>query len=65
MQQVFDAGLCTQCGTCEGVCPTAAVTLVRDRHRGYAVRVDGSKCTDCGICLDTCPGEGLDFTAGA
>jgi len=65
VQHVYDDGLCMQCGTCEGVCPTGAVTLAWDRRIGYRVAVDVPACTDCGTCLAACPGPGLDFSAGA
>ena len=58
--RVEAAGLCTQCGTCAGVCPTAAVTMAWDR-RGYRPCVDEAACTDCGACLAVCPGESFDF----
>jgi coenzyme F420 hydrogenase subunit beta len=65
VQHVYDDGLCMQCGTCEGVCPTGSVALAWDLRVGYRLRVDEQTCTDCGRCRDGCPGPGLDFTAGA
>jgi coenzyme F420 hydrogenase subunit beta len=65
VQHVYDEGLCMQCGTCEGVCPTGAVTLSWDRRLGYRLRVDAPTCTDCDRCHDACPGRGLDFSPGA
>ncbi|MFA4965565.1 MAG: Coenzyme F420 hydrogenase/dehydrogenase, beta subunit C-terminal domain [Thermoleophilia bacterium] len=62
--RVEAAGLCTQCGTCAGVCPTAAVTMAWDR-RGYRPCVDEAACTDCGACLAVCPGESFDFADSA
>ena len=55
-------GLCTGCGTCAGVCPQAALTMVIDRKKGcYIPRIDKRKCTRCGLCVDVCPGHGVDF----
>lgn len=61
VQRVYDDGLCMQCGTCEGVCPTGSVSLKWDLRVGYRLSVDGRTCTDCGRCHDACPGPGLDF----
>ena len=54
-----------QCGTCEGVCPTGAVTLKWDLRVGYRLSVDVQRCTECGHCHEACPGPGLDFSSGA
>ena len=63
--QVYDDGLCMQCGTCVAVCPAAAVRLDWDLRAGHRLSVDGGLCTDCGACVEACPGPGLDFTTGA
>ena len=65
VQHVYSDGLCMQCGTCEGVCPTGSVSLIWDLRVGYRLRVDEETCTDCGRCHDACPGPGLDFSADA
>jgi coenzyme F420 hydrogenase subunit beta len=65
VRRVYDDGLCMQCGTCEGVCPTGSVSLQWDLRVGYRLRVDEQSCTDCGRCHDACPGPGLDFGPGA
>lgn len=63
--RVVAAGLCTQCGTCAGVCPADAVALDWGLRHGWRVRVDDGRCTDCGACLQACPGEGFDFRPDA
>ena len=63
--QVYDDGLCMQCGTCVAVCPAAAVRLDWDLRAGHRLSVDGGLCTDCGACVEVCPGPGLDFTRNA
>jgi coenzyme F420 hydrogenase subunit beta len=63
--QVYDDGLCMQCGTCAAVCPAAAVRLHWDLRAGHRLSVDAGLCTDCGACVEACPGPGLDFTTGA
>ena len=59
--RVEKAGLCTQCGTCAGVCPADAVALEWELRHGWRVHVDDGRCTDCGACLAACPGESFDF----
>jgi len=59
--RVEAAGLCTQCGTCAGICPADAVSLCWELRYGWRVRVDEARCTDCGACLAACPGETFDF----
>jgi coenzyme F420 hydrogenase subunit beta len=65
VRHVYDEGLCMQCGTCEGVCPTGSVSLRWDLRAGYRLAVNELTCTDCGRCHEACPGPGLDFTPGA
>jgi coenzyme F420 hydrogenase subunit beta len=65
VQHVYDDGLCMQCGTCEGVCPTGSVSLQWDLRVGHRLRLDEQSCTDCGRCHDACPGPGLDFSPGS
>lgn len=65
VRQVYDDGLCMQCGTCVAVCPAGAAGLEWDLHEGYRLAVADERCTKCGACLDACPGPGLDFSAGA
>ena len=49
MVAVVDPERCVGCGTCEKVCPAAAVSV------GQVARVDGTKCTGCGRCVAECP----------
>ena len=65
VQQIYDDGLCMQCGTCAALCPAEAIGMAWDMRVGYRLRVDDRLCTDCGACRTVCPGPGLDFTAGA
>lgn len=61
---VVKASLCTGCGTCEGVCPTGAISLRRDKDIFRPV-VDGAKCNaskGCRVCYTVCPGHQLDIT---
>lgn len=58
-------GLCTQCGTCAGICPEGAVTMTWTVRDGFLPSVLHERCTDCRSCLHVCPGLGLDFGAHA
>jgi coenzyme F420 hydrogenase subunit beta len=59
---VVKHGLCTGCGTCAGVCPRDALSMVIDRKKGrYIPQIDKAKCTHCGLCHDVCPGHSVDF----
>lgn len=44
--------VCTACGTCAGVCPTAAIT-VHAVHGRVATRVE--LCIRCSACIKNCP----------
>jgi len=63
--RVETAGLCTQCGTCAGICPSDAIVMRFELRHGWCLAVDDSRCTDCGLCLEACPGETFDFTPEA
>lgn len=56
-----ELNLCTGCGTCTGICPSNAITMVEDCRGIYISHVDDSKCTDCNLCLQICPGYCVDF----
>lgn len=62
IQKVLDDHLCCNCGTCAGVCPQQAISLILDRHsQVYEPRISSDTCNRCGICYDTCPGHFVDF----
>ena len=44
---------CVACGTCEKVCPRAAIRVAS----GVAARVDGALCVGCGKCAGVCPAD--------
>lgn len=48
-----DVGLCTQCGSCVELCPTAAIA--EEEEDGRAVVFDWNACVRCGICISACP----------
>ena len=62
IKRVVKHHLCTGCGTCAGICPHDALTMVVSRKEGqYIPRLDKRNCTQCGLCLDACPGHSVDF----
>ncbi|MCW4025661.1 MAG: Coenzyme F420 hydrogenase/dehydrogenase, beta subunit C-terminal domain [Candidatus Bathyarchaeota archaeon] len=62
ISRTVTAGLCTACGTCEGVCPQSAIKMYEDKNRGnFFPRINFQKCINCGVCLRCCPGESVDF----
>lgn len=48
----LDPTLCTSCGSCAELCPTQAVTLVKEKAR---VTFDYNACLRCGVCVSVCP----------
>ncbi|MCB0132097.1 MAG: 4Fe-4S binding protein [Caldilineaceae bacterium] len=48
---IIDDSLCTGCGICIALCPTAALAL--DDERAVLARPD--RCTYCQACEDICP----------
>ncbi len=45
---------CIMCGTCEGQCPTEAISAGDDQYN-----IDAELCIDCGACADVCPVEAI------
>lgn len=52
--------LCKSCGMCAGICPTSAVTMVKNEFQQYIPLFDSKKCIDCRKCIEVCPG--IDIT---
>jgi ferredoxin len=62
-----DAGTCTGCGKCAGVCPVEAMGMVsasdpRDPKRRKA-RVDKAVCLGCGVCVRACPTKSISLVS--
>lgn len=58
-QLLFRKNLCTGCGECASVCPTAAHSLQNGIHL-----IDRSKCLACGKCATTCLNGALTLCGG-
>ncbi len=64
VEDAWEKGLCCQCGTCSGICPTGAIRMTREASGDYRPRVDMGKCAQCGLCLNVCPGFAPEVTEG-
>jgi coenzyme F420 hydrogenase subunit beta len=53
--EVIDAGLCTRCGSCVGVCPEQAIQF--DDPLGEVLPTLVGKCCERGACYAGCPGK--------
>lgn len=62
--QVVDVGRCVACGTCASMCPTRAISLVRDAE-GVSYRFNAGRCSECGLCARSCPQQALTRTKEA
>ena len=56
-EDVVDAGLCTGCGTCVGVCMFDAISM--DYESDEPEPILTGNCTNCGMCYDVCPGKNI------
>lgn len=50
-----DAGTCSRCGLCAGVCPHGAVSLEEGPPRWSAA------CEECFACINACPRQAISF----
>lgn len=55
MIQIIDKQKCCGCEACFNVCPTKAISMVRDNEGYFYPIVDLDKCIDCGLCESVCP----------
>ncbi len=63
ISNVVRDNLCMGCCTCISLCPTSAITLVKDERRGeYIPDIQKQQCTSCGICFAVCPGHTIDVS---
>jgi len=61
-REVIDAGLCTRCGSCVGVCPAQTVHISDSLGSCLPVLRDPGPCADCvGPCLSGCSGVDVHF----
>lgn len=59
---------CIACGSCERVCPAAAITLKTVTPEGEKKKkmsefyVDLGLCIYCGLCVDSCPADAIEHS---
>lgn len=59
---VSERDLCTECGTCFGVCPKDNILVRTDEIGQYRFKAkEPEKCIGCSLCYDVCPGFAVDF----
>ena len=64
IEKIAKNGLCTNCGTCAGICPENAIRMDKDYYSGcYYPQLDAERCNNCGLCFRVCPGHDVDFKA--
>jgi coenzyme F420 hydrogenase subunit beta len=64
IEKIAKNGLCTNCGTCAGICPENAIRMDQDYSSGcYYPQLDDERCNNCGLCFRVCPGHSVDFKA--
>lgn len=62
LDEVINSGLCCNCGTCEGICPTNAIKLqIDNQKREYIPVIDEIRCNNCRICYNVCPGHSVNY----
>lgn len=59
MPPVFDANLCTGCGTCEDTCPLDVIYM--DEQNGHSFAKYPEECWHCGSCRQECPVEAIQI----
>lgn len=55
MIQITDKQKCCGCEACFNICPTKAISMVRDNEGYLYPVVDLDKCINCGLCESVCP----------
>lgn len=54
-QDVIASHLCSECGTCAGICPTQAIEMRETSWGALVPHLDEEKCVSCSLCNDVCP----------
>jgi len=54
--------LCNGCGMCAGICPTDAVSMVKNKYNQYVPSFLEENCIFCDWCVESCPGINITGT---
>lgn len=52
--QAVKPEICTGCGACASICPTAAIAMLPDSEGFLKPMIDSGKCNRCGLCVKKC-----------
>jgi len=55
INDVAQHNACSGCGTCAGVCPSGAISMILTPQETYIPEIDSKKCINCDLCMDVCP----------
>ena len=55
-REVIESGLCTDCGTCAGVCPSQCLVMNYEREQPEAIKECPPRCN---LCYEVCPGKDI------
>jgi len=55
LKRIVENDLCTSCGTCAGVCPTNAISMLKNLSDIFVPKIHNAKCNNCGLCAHICP----------
>jgi heterodisulfide reductase subunit A len=58
---VIDQEKCSQCTTCEWVCPYGAIRKVEIEENVTQMQVIGASCKGCGACSSVCPEKAISM----
>jgi heterodisulfide reductase subunit A len=58
---VIDKDKCSQCTTCEWVCPYGAIRKVEIEENVTEMQVIGASCKGCGACSSVCPEKAISM----
>lgn len=62
LRKIIKDDLCTNCGTCIGLCPKEAIKLTVNEKKGvYLPKINKKICNNCSICYNVCPGHETDY----
>ena len=61
-REVIDAGLCTRCGSCVGVCTAEVIEFADPLGRCLPILKDNEPCAKCAaMCVNGCSGQDVHF----